>query len=132
MSRYLCPLDIRLMADEKGIPMENRWGRQLWELLSAFGYFSKVAGDMTIIVPTGFVTDLASVPRLPVIYTSLGDMAQMPAVIHDYLYSTRIVSRKIADQVLLEAMEITGVSWIKRKLIYAGVRVGGGNAYNSD
>jgi len=130
MSRFLCQLDLRLMVDDEGIPMMNRSGEQLWEVLTPLGYMSDTTNS-TIIVPEGFVTDLTSIPRMPLVYVSLGNKAQMAAVIHDYLYSTAEFTRKIADKVLLEAMEVTQVPWIQRRLVYAGVRVGGGSHYGT-
>ena len=53
------------------------------------------------------------------------------AVIHDYLYLKGELSRDVADQVLLEAMELTEISWVKRRLIYLGVRVGGESHFMS-
>ena len=38
-----------------------------------------------IIVPAGFVCDLASVPRLPIIFAMCGDTAKYAAVLHDYV-----------------------------------------------
>lgn len=130
MSKFLNHLQIELMWDANGMPLKNRDDRQLYQLLAPFSYQSGVAARV-ITVPKDFVTDFASVPRIPLVYDALGDLAQQPAVIHDFLYSTAPVPREIADLVLLEAMELTGVPWIKRKLIYAGVRMGGASHYGN-
>jgi hypothetical protein len=116
------------MENENGCSLFNKDGRQLWQVMHDFAYQSDVAG-VTIVVPEGFVTDFASVPRIPFVYDKLGDIAQRPAVIHDYLYSKGALSRDVADQVLLEAMELTEIPWLKRRLIYMGVRVGGGSHF---
>jgi hypothetical protein len=116
------------MENEKGCSLFNKDGRQLWLVMSDFVYQSDVAG-VTITVPERFVTDFASVPRIPFVYDKLGDIAQRPAVIHDYLYSKGELPRDMADKVLLEAMELTEISWVKRKLIYLGVRLGGAGHY---
>ena len=125
MSRFLTPLDMRLMRDADGKSLTNRDGRQLYELLANLAYLSDVA-DRIITVQAGFVTDLASVPRYPLIYDAFGDIAQDPAVIHDYLYSTGLTSRETADSVLLEAMGVTGVSSWQRYGMYWAVRAFGG------
>ena len=39
-------------------------GRGTWEGLADFGFHSQVAGRL-LVVPAGFVSDLASVPRVP-------------------------------------------------------------------
>jgi hypothetical protein len=99
-----------------------------WVLCKPLVYESDVA-KQTFTVPEGFETDLASVPRLPVVYLLTGDSARAAAVVHDYLYSTRKVSRKVADAVLLEASEVSGVPAWRRWIMWAGVRVGGAAHY---
>jgi hypothetical protein len=95
-----------------------------WILCKPLVYDSDVA-KQTITVPAGFQTDLASVPRLPVVYLLTGDSARSAAVVHDWLYS----SRKVADAVLREASEVSGVPAWRRWLMWAGVRVGGASHY---
>jgi hypothetical protein len=84
----------------------------------------------TVTVPTGFMTDLASIPRgLWNILPPVG-VYDAAAVIHDLLYQCGAVDgcaieRGDADRVLREAMEATGVNRWQRWTIYAGVRAGG-------
>lgn len=127
-SKFLNALKVGFMTKPDGTPLLNRDSKQLWDVDEIFGYQSDVA-NMLINVPVGFVTDFASVPRIPFVYDGLGNLFQRAAVIHDYLYSLGLVARDIADKVLLEAMELDGVPWIKRKLVYAGVRMGGASHY---
>jgi hypothetical protein len=130
MSRFLTDLRVQLMLSNFGIELKNPSGEPLWVLLSPFSYSSEIA-EYVITVPEGFVSDFASVPRIPLVYDSLGNIAQRAAVIHDYLYATKALPRDIADKVLLEAMEVSGVSWLRRKMIYMGVRVGGASHYGN-
>jgi hypothetical protein len=95
-----------------------------WILRETLTYLSEVA-RRTIDVPAGFQTDLASVPRLPLVYLLCGDCAREAAVVHDYLYTTHQVDRATADAVLREASAVTGVPWWRRTLMYWGVRAGG-------
>ena len=95
-----------------------------WLLASDLVYLSDVA-KRTITVPVGFQTDLASVPRLPVVFLLAGDCAREAAVVHDYLYSTHLLDRATSDAVLREASACTGVPAWRRWLMWAGVRVGG-------
>jgi hypothetical protein len=95
-----------------------------WILRETLTYLSEVA-RRTIDVPAGFQTDLASVPRLPLVYLLCGDCAREAAVVHDYLYTTHLVDRATADAVLREASAVTGVPWWRRTLMYWGVRAGG-------
>lgn len=95
-----------------------------WVLSSPLAYRSDVAGQV-IVAPSGFSTDFASVPRLPLAYLLFGGVATEPAVIHDYLYSTGILPRRLADAVLLEAMGTIGVPAWQRWPIWAAVRMAG-------
>ena len=131
MSRFLTKLDMEAMEDSQGNPLYNRMGRRLFQLLSPLDYSSDLA-KMTIFVPTAFVTDLASVPRIPLVFDELGDICEEPAVVHDYLYSTATVPRSLADGALDEAMACCGISWIKRKLYWLGVRIGGAGHYGPE
>lgn len=117
-----------LMVGANGKPLANRDGRQLYQVLSPLTYKSDLISD-PITVPKGFITDLASVPRIWILYDELGDIAQMPGVVHDYLYSNNITSRKVADKILYEAMRVTGISKLKSKLFYWGVRIGGASHF---
>lgn len=121
MSRFLAPLDMRLVTDQDGMPLQNRDGRQLYKLLSEFRYQSDVAG--LIVVPAGYITDLASIPQI--MLSLFGEIAQEPAVPHDFAYSTGCMPRAVADAMLREACLLTGVPAWKSYLIYCGVRVGG-------
>lgn len=97
-----------------------------WVLLNPLVYESDVA-QRVITVPAGFRTDLASVPRLPIVYLLTGDTSDEAAVIHDYLYSSHLVPRDVADSVLREASAITGVPAWRRQMMWAGVRLFGGS-----
>ena len=132
MSAFLTPLNLEMMTGPleidgkiiENVPMKNREGRQFWRVLTPFVYQSDVAGK-TIIVPDGFISDLASIPRLPFVYRELNGEADMPGVIHDYLYSVGPPPREACDAVLKEACSLIGVSAWKVWAIYTGVRVGG-------
>jgi len=77
----------------------------------------------TITVPVGFETDFASIPRLPFAYALLGSTATASAVIHDYLVGRSEVPWIKAAQVFLEAMEVEGISWWRRRMMYLGLRL---------
>lgn len=101
-------------------------GRAIWRLLSPFACCG-------IIVPKGFVTDFASVPRLPLAYWLCGDEAHEAATVHDYLYcadSYPNVDRKRADDTFLAIMAQTGVAWWRRQIMYRMVRMFAGGCYH--
>lgn len=81
-------------------------------------------------VPGGTTTDFASIPRmLRFIYPKEG-RHRRAAILHDYLYQTGKVSRRVADQIFLEVMRQDGVAYWRRCSMYWGVRLGGWVAYN--
>jgi hypothetical protein len=100
-----------------------------WLLMRPLRYYSEVV-DSDINVPAGFKTDLASVPRLPVVYLLTGDTSNEAAVVHDYLYAAHLFDRKTADAVLLEASAVTGVPAWRRYLMWAAVRLFGSSHWD--
>ena len=102
-------------------------GRARWRLLSALTYNSKLYG--MIVVPAGFDTDFASVPRLPLIYSLTGDTAHASAVIHDYLvrgdFQVGLISWALAADVFLEAMKKEKVPAWRRNMMYLALRMAG-------
>ena len=96
-----------------------------------------------IAIPQYFYTDLASVPRLPIIYTMWGDKAHREGVLHDYLYrkdclvydrltgeTRKGVTREFADDMFLEAMKSRKQPFYIRYPMWMGVRSGGMFAYH--
>lgn len=78
-----------------------------------------------IVVPKGFETDFASVPRLPLAFWLTGDTAHQAAVVHDFLYVKGTGTKEEADSIFLEAMKVIGVPLWRRQLMYAAVRLFG-------
>ena len=103
-------------------------GAREWVLTAELAYSSDVLGRV-LAVPVGFCTDFASVPRLPFAYLFFDGVADEAAVIHDYLYSTGICSRKVADEVFAEACKASGVAAWRRGAVWLGVRLFGGPRY---
>lgn len=97
---------------------------QAWRLLEPLIY--EAAAGVSVKVPAGFVSDFASVPRLPGAFMLAGDTAHAAAVIHDWLYSKGGNSRALADAIFREAMEAEGVPWWRRWLMWGAVRTFGG------
>jgi hypothetical protein len=115
MSAFLSKL---LFEDDGGLP---------FTLIHPLGYLSDRL-NAPVIVPAGFKTDLASIPRpLWAVLPPVGKY-DAAAVVH-FLYQqpqgAPHVNRADADAVLNEAMEACGVGRVARWTIYAGVRVGG-------
>jgi len=84
-------------------------------------------------VPTGFETDLASVPRVPIIYWFFGNRAHREAVLHDYLFrvdSTPVVPFSQANNVFFEAMAVRKKGACIRYPMWWGVCLGGSGSYH--
>lgn len=99
-------------------------------LTRALVFESEVA-NYRISVPRDTVSDLASVPRLPLAYWLFGGMADEAAVVHDYLYSRGIFPRAMCDAVFKEAMKACGVGGFQRFSMHLGVRLFGGSHYTA-
>ena len=100
----------------------------IWQLEEPLKYSSRLL-NLIVEAPMGFKTDFSSVPRVPIAYTFFGDRAHRESVIHDWLYSTGSVSRRMADKVFLEAMKARKKPWWTRWSMFAGVRLGGWKAW---
>jgi hypothetical protein len=85
-----------------------------------------------IVVPKGFVTDFASIPRLSQVLIPK-DIGRRAAIVHDWLYATRgckgTFTRQQCDEIFLEAMQVLRVPWLVRRAMYRAVRLGGWAAW---
>jgi hypothetical protein len=100
-------------------------GSDTWVLEKDLSYDNS---SFTITAKKGFTTDFASIPRIA--WTIIGSPAMgrytSSSVIHDVLYATEALSRKECDDLFLEMLEIDGVGYFKRYMMYWAVRAGGG------
>ena len=94
--------------------------------------FESILLDRQIHVPTGFVTDFASVPRAPFTYWLFGGVGDEAAVIHDYLYEKALVTRDLADLVYGEALEACGVARWRRAAMVLAVQLFGSSRYGGN
>ena len=117
MSAFLTPLVVVEVDDS------------VFALYKPFIYQSDLA-KRTFTIPINFRTDFASVPRLGILYAMLGDRAHEPALVHDFLYASALTTRKMADDILMEAMDVLKLPFWQKWPIYWGVRVGGWYAWN--
>lgn len=100
-----------------------------WQLLASLSYFHR--SGLIITVPRGFITDLASIPRIFHSLIPQHGSHSPAAILHDYLYATQEMSRSKADQLFRDAMEDIGVNPVRRYAMYLAVRAGGWAAWNS-
>lgn len=111
------------------------WERARWKLLQPLVFTTRlgVAQEMRIVVPAGWDTDFASVPRLVLTFAIAGDTGHSGAVIHDWLYYQHLnrvpeaknVTRRFADDMLYWGARADGESWFNAFALWFGVRIGG-------
>lgn len=105
-------------------PSQNR----LWKLAMPLTYCDELHGEITVY--PGAITDGASIPRplWPIVGSPLRDpRVAKAAAIHDQLYKAlgAGLMRKQCDEVFYRALRDEGVSWIKARTYFVGVRSGG-------
>jgi Protein of unknown function (DUF1353) len=85
-----------------------------------------------VTVPRGFVSDLASVPRIFWSILPKTGRYAYAAIVHDYLYWEQKLSREEADAVFKVAMTDSGVSDLATETLFRAVRVGGRAAWDEN
>lgn len=91
-----------------------------------FCYRHPVLGMQYFVVPQGFRSDFASVPRFLWPVLPPHGRVRKSAVLHDWMYTQATIPRAYADTMFLEAMAVDGVPWLQRVAMYLGVRIFGG------
>lgn len=101
-----------------------------WRLVKPFEYYIAEPDGEKIVVPEGFITDFASIPRFAwsIIGSPWGKYGKA-AVIHDYCYHRVMFTRKICDKIFLDAMKVLGVGWLKRHIMHRAVRLFAGRIW---
>lgn len=104
----------------------------IWKLVEPF-YIAIPLDNVyyTFIVPDGFETDFASVPRIfwTLLPPTTGYHA-IAAILHDWLYYANITTRKEADRLFYKAMLELGVPKCKAYVIYKAVDLFGFKGWN--
>ncbi len=108
-----------------------------WAIYKEFSYHvgELDSGGEVIVVPVGFRTDFASVPWLFTLVVPRWGKYGKAAVVHDYLYSQETGtqrSRRRADEIFREAMQVLDVAGWKRFLMFWAVRAFGWRTWNSN
>lgn len=85
--------------------------------------------QLSIIVPRGFVTDLASTPKeIWSIYPPFGKYLSA-AILHDYLYWRQECEPKEADEIIYQTMRDAGVDQATQSRFYAALQAAGDAAW---
>lgn len=121
MSNFTTPLNIDLIDANK------------WKLQKSFEYHVGCYPNNKeiIIVPAGFITDFASIPRI--FWSILPPTGRYgkAAIIHDWCYQYGFYNRQRSDEIFLEGMKVLKVKQWKYKIIYYSVRLFGGIVWKS-
>ena len=103
----------------------RRSGDEQWTVVEPLVYRGRTD---TLVVPAGFRTDFASVPRVAVWLIPRFGRYTLAAILHDWLCSegirSGIVSPRDADGIFRRVMRELGVPVVRRWLMWAGVRWG--------
>jgi hypothetical protein len=104
-----------------------------WRLYKEFDYhIGSEYSDYFVHVPLGFITDFASVPSLFWALIPPTGKYGAAALVHDYLYQSKMVSRMTADSIFYEAMGVLCVPQWKRISMWLAVRLFGWMGYSKN
>lgn len=96
---------------------------KFWRVVEPLVY----QGDsQEFVIPTGFRTDFASVPRALVWLVPRYGAYTRAAILHDYLRSSQLVSTADADGIFRRCLRELGVSIPRRWMMWTAVRFGSG------
>lgn len=106
-------------------------GADHWHVVEGFRYYVGWKGNVAWVdIPEGFLTDGASVPRIFWGLIPPWGKYGAAAIVHDYLCEflqmqvngqAVNISRKTADKIFCEAMEVLEVPWWPREPMHAAV-----------
>lgn len=115
--------------------LEDRAEPDLWTVVAPLIWCDATYGRL--VVPAGFVTDLASIPRmfrnLP--WLDPNGLSRRPAVVHDWLYGSRIGRRfgkQFADSFLRSALLSEGATKKAAAAFYFAVHLFGQSSWDDD
>lgn len=107
-------------------------------LLGELGCVDDELGQIT--VPTGFVTDFATISPLHnvflfVLYALVAGYGNYAGTVHDYVYrkmdTKHLYTRKQCDALLYRLLRAEGIAKWRAWLFWAGVRLGGASHYGT-
>lgn len=130
-------MEIGYTSHPNRIPLKYVFGggEMCWEISESITYV--LTNGETIIVPKGFRTDLASVPKLfRSVINTYGDFLH-GVIVHDWIYKTDYKraelgdykGRLFADREFLFLANKFNPNKIETKAMYLGIRLGGAPIY---
>ena len=109
----------------------GEYGRA-FKLLEPITFKARIDGEIIEInIPKGFVTDFASTPKS--LWWFFGPIGThiIPATIHDYIYTSQLFSKEIADKLFYDAIKDYGVNSWKAWTVYKAVSMAGDENYGT-
>lgn len=139
----------RELIQTKRIAGYDQGGRPIWELARPLFFWSRV-WQCWLMVPAGFRTNYASVPRLPFVYWWYGERCWEEPALHDFAYTEHAIfkvafaddgsiasvvrveiNREQADDLFLEALQANPkTSGGMADVMHRGVRLGGQSSWD--
>ncbi len=114
MAEFKTRLQVEVLDDEG-----------MFMLFAPLVFFSDIL-NRDIIVPSGFVTDFASIPWWLHSIVQVNGKHRRAAVVHDYLCVYKKeegIDQPCADKIFREAMRVLDVRWSQRGAMYKAVRM---------
>ncbi|MFQ6331315.1 DUF1353 domain-containing protein [Nocardia sp. CWNU-33] len=102
-------------------PVVEELDAKFWRVAAPLVYHG---ADEEFVVPEGFRTDFASVPRAFVWLIPRYGVYTRAAILHDYLRSSGVVGTADADGIFRRALREASVSVPRRWIMWAAVRLG--------
>jgi hypothetical protein len=84
--------------------------------------YARNDGKLQIVVPVGFITDLASIPPGLWWWQAPHEGTMAPAIVHDYLYWEQSCTKDEADAVMYLVMLEVGLGEFSANRVYDGIR----------
>jgi hypothetical protein len=101
----------------------------LWALIAPLVWIDPDPA-LTVCVPIGFITDLASIPKAFRNVLDVNGRSRRAAVLHDWLYTRQATTRAVADAQLRKALVAEGEPASVAATYWVGVRFGGWGAWH--
>lgn len=102
-------------------PVVEELDAQFWRVVEPLVYHGATE---EFVIPAGFRTDFASVPRALIWLVPRYGNYTRAAILHDYLRSSDVVSNADADGIFRRCLREFGVSIPRRYMMWAAVRLG--------
>lgn len=117
----------------EGVLSLTRFRDEIYILNSEINWQPNTTSSLSrVTVPRGFVTDLASIPRVFFSLFRPDGTYAYAAILHDYLYWEQRISRRDANKVFFQAMDDLRISPLQRRLLFDAVEYFGERSWSEN